>query len=1266
MTPSLPRLLAAFFPLVLLTGSAFAQPADVRFEDEVIPSGTYTASTSITARDATIPSGSAVTFRAGQTVRLEAGFKVETGATFRAEVDPDVGSGGGSPGSIVLSQMPNALPNGRFFADQFEVQRPALTLHGFDSPDYTGDDHGYGLKQVLEIAYEEDELVFPVYSTIIEMSNEALQDPFDPPSGRSARGVINDNSAVVQSRAFVALATYILEQNGNALADYQITPGPPDPTSELYVPSHAEALADLKAALLSPPGGDLFADDGDPYGADRVKWTRSFGNFARALDLYLALENAYFHFDHPDYDDENASTLLTRSDKESLLRSLCYGIERLTAKGLNGRIAPNDAEPGNRPMKMFVAAGYGILTSQDIEECRNFHTTAEPFNPARTADGVLQDAFLSAGAQASQDRRLHWSYQSDGGKRFWAEGAYYLEFALLDVLPFWHALRANDLLAYQGGGFSIDLPDPFQNDWALNPLRWLADTVTPDAKTMPLDDGNKVPIRYANLMRWAPEYGDAELGEKFAWIHEERGGPANPTSRDPSTLLNEIATPRTAATQAPLSEVVNTAPPYNNSEQQLVVRRDNGTGACNQISRARTGDCHYVVLNGEHGDAIVRGEGHEQPDNMQLLYYVNGTSVLMDSGYDDAEFPGNSTWNHYYDHNVLNFGYGEYEYYDFNGIEGNPFEGGLNPPFTYGPATRKVADHADINRLFARTQGKLTQLQAWQFLSLEPVSDIDPPLYKRDVLFVDGAEPYLVDMNRITHNFSDEARDRYKFRMNYYANDLSLQIPKPWSLETVQPVKWPNVDGSGQGLYLFPMAIEYPLLEEDVNAVRDITREPNNNAGELNTAGDDVIVRRLDLYDYARRHNDQYSSFASTVQLRQGDPANIPQLIRTHSRQYVDPWMGWIWQQDPNTIDVFIVRSTQRRLIEPVAFNLKDTNVAFPDFSLVLPEDRVYGFARIEKRNGVWSRAEDYQLSFEIPELMVQLDGPHAVASGASATWTARAYGGSGLYAYRWLAGPDPNDLQDTGDTEAEYTRSADADFYLQVEVTSGSETAPSEVRRVYVGRPAPPSDLELLNPDEIDQHPHFAWLPSPTPDVSYRLTRCEGSTPGCGEAKTTLFTHAEDEAVTIQDACPGQYNTSYYVTALGTLGESDPTNEIEICATAPVTSAEAVARQLEAASGVTLEAVPDDYALEAAYPNPFNPQATIRFALPEAAEVRLVVYDVVGREVARLVEGQRSAGYHAARFDGARLASGLYLYRLTARGEAGAFSKTGRMVLVK
>ena len=117
--------------------------------------------------------------------------------------------------------------------------------------------------------------------------------------------------------------------------------------------------------------------------------------------------------------------------------------------------------------------------------------------------------------------------------------------------------------------------------------------------------------------------------------------------------------------------------------------------------------------------------------------------------------------------------------------------------------------------------------------------------------------------------------------------------------------------------------------------------------------------------------------------------------------------------------------------------------------------------------------------------------------------------------------------------------------------------------------------------------------------------------------------------------------------------------------ATADVHSASLASPETATKAGAETS-VPAAYGLEAAYPNPFNPQATIRFALPEAADVRLVVYDVMGREVARLAEGAFDAGRHEATFDGSRLASGLYLYRLTAAGTAERFAKTGRMMLVK
>ena len=89
---------------------------------------------------------------------------------------------------------------------------------------------------------------------------------------------------------------------------------------------------------------------------------------------------------------------------------------------------------------------------------------------------------------------------------------------------------------------------------------------------------------------------------------------------------------------------------------------------------------------------------------------------------------------------------------------------------------------------------------------------------------------------------------------------------------------------------------------------------------------------------------------------------------------------------------------------------------------------------------------------------------------------------------------------------------------------------------------------------------------------------------------------------------------------------------------------------------------IPESFALEANYPNPFNPQTTLGFALPQMAQVRLVVYDVLGREVARLLEGTLAAGRHEAVFDASGLPTGVYLYRL----EADGYAQTRRMLLVK
>jgi len=89
---------------------------------------------------------------------------------------------------------------------------------------------------------------------------------------------------------------------------------------------------------------------------------------------------------------------------------------------------------------------------------------------------------------------------------------------------------------------------------------------------------------------------------------------------------------------------------------------------------------------------------------------------------------------------------------------------------------------------------------------------------------------------------------------------------------------------------------------------------------------------------------------------------------------------------------------------------------------------------------------------------------------------------------------------------------------------------------------------------------------------------------------------------------------------------------------------------------------LPARFALLQNYPNPFNPTTVISYQLPVASSVRLVVYDMLGRDVAVLVNEKKEPGNYEVQFDGSGLSSGVYFYRLT----AGDFVSTKRMLLIR
>jgi hypothetical protein len=94
----------------------------------------------------------------------------------------------------------------------------------------------------------------------------------------------------------------------------------------------------------------------------------------------------------------------------------------------------------------------------------------------------------------------------------------------------------------------------------------------------------------------------------------------------------------------------------------------------------------------------------------------------------------------------------------------------------------------------------------------------------------------------------------------------------------------------------------------------------------------------------------------------------------------------------------------------------------------------------------------------------------------------------------------------------------------------------------------------------------------------------------------------------------------------------------------------------------------PPANALLGNYPNPFNPQTTIRYQLSASGVVRLTIYDMLGREVARLVNAVQPIGSYSVDWNGRGVASGVYLARLTVSNESGrdVYHQTQKLVLAR
>jgi hypothetical protein len=153
--------------------------------------------------------------------------------------------------------------------------------------------------------------------------------------------------------------------------------------------------------------------------------------------------------------------------------------------------------------------------------------------------------------------------------------------------------------------------------------------------------------------------------------------------------------------------------------------------------------------------------------------------------------------------------------------------------------------------------------------------------------------------------------------------------------------------------------------------------------------------------------------------------------------------------------------------------------------------------------------------------------------------------------------------------------------------------------------------------------------------------------------------------------------NASQAATYLGELKASFPDDNLTAVTSIMTGALKGISATEETKSNLLIEsdkqegalssALPTVMKLEANYPNPFNPSTVIQYQLPSAGHVSMMVYDILGRQVAVLVNGQKDAGYYSATFDGSKHSSGIYFVRLIIQGsDSKPFIKTIKMLLAK
>lgn len=789
----------------------------------------------------------------------------------------------------IVNDIPPNEPNDRFLNDPSTISmRPGLSIAGFSNDGA----HGLGLQQILNKACESQ--ANPEHKTVSQILGKAREST----SLNPGIGQVEATTNKLQYLAFETLASFILEQNG--ISDQQF-----DQACHLDIRKHSTSVSLLKTVFKSLTQNDKLVrklPDNEPFD-DYLISIRSYNNMARAIDLYLALENAYQFF------GGNEALLLNESEKIALMSRFKADVDLLYNQGLKQEyslsgnsltVTADKLEAGNRPLKGYLAIGYASMSVQTTDNAAQ-----------QRIENYSTEAITRASESFEEGSRdNYWMYQTNNGSRFWAEGPYYLDFVLKDAIIFWHAVRINQNLE---SSF-----DPFYNDWFLNPVRWLAELSTPDGSTLPLDDGNKRPIQSANLLRWSGIYGDEEIGKIYTSIQKNVSQYHEMTRLEDQYFLVEASIPTNSNAS---SEVQSVTDP---EEQQLILRHTDS-----QQNK------HFIALNGETEGAITSGEGHEQPDQLQLLYYQDQFSFIVDPGYDTGNPQANSTWNGYRHTNTMQYNSSDVQSsLDFVIYQN---EGGLQSPFASFVEKRKVSVHNGSELHYEQTAPMLESISGeveLEFQNPLPASST----YHRTVLFVKGNHPYLIDLNDI---ISENGRN--DFVMRYHGNSDEVDTHNGWFYWNYsdQPFTSPS-----DRLFIYTAPLVGSYTEE--NATIEI-QEYENRDSDLDKQAYPIVRKSY----VSNEETDRFTT-ATFLSIQSSLPDAEPLFITDSQNLKII-----VNSIDSETVDLFVFSPDSVNRKRTITIDSGILNGL--DFSL--PAHETIGFSRLRNNDGTWTQDTDYSMN---------------------------------------------------------------------------------------------------------------------------------------------------------------------------------------------------------------------------------------------------------------------------------------------------------------